>query len=116
MSNEALTIDPPGSANACIIWLHGLGADCYDFVPVVNALALPADHGLRFIFPQAPTRPVTINGGFAMPCWFDILSITPQRVMNLEQMDESVNMVRSLIEQQVATGIRAERIILAGFS
>ena len=116
MSNEALIIESPSHADACVIWLHGLGADRYDFVPVVKALELPADHGVRFIFPQAPTRPVTINGGFPMPSWFDILAITPQRVMNLEQLDESVAMVRGLIEQQTAEGIQPERIVLAGFS
>lgn len=116
MSTEPLIIESPGTADACVIWLHGLGADRYDFVPVVSALELEAGHGVRFIFPQAPTRPVTINGGFPMPSWFDILAISPQRVMNEEQLDESVAMVRSLIEQQMAEGIRAERIVLAGFS
>ncbi|NLY57297.1 MAG: alpha/beta fold hydrolase [Gammaproteobacteria bacterium] len=109
-------IESPNPADACVIWLHGLGADRYDFVPVVKALELPADHGVRFIFPQAPTRPVTINGGFPMPSWFDILAISPQRVMNLQQLDESVAMVRGLVEQQLAEGIQAERIVLAGFS
>ena len=116
MSNQALIIESPQPADACVIWLHGLGADRYDFVPVVKALELPADHRVRFIFPQAPTRPVTINGGYPMPCWFDILSISPQRVMNMAQMAESVAMVRGLIDEQITAGIAAERIILAGFS
>lgn len=116
MSNEALIIEPSQPADACVIWLHGLGADRYDFVPVVQALELPADHGLRFIFPQAPTRPVTINGGMPMPCWFDILAMAPQRQMNMDQLAESVAMVRGLIDAQMAEGIAAERIILAGFS
>src|SRR5690554_1614280 len=116
MSNEALIIESPKPANACVIWLHGLGADRYDFVPVVKALELPADHRVRFIFPQAPTRPVTINNGFPMPCWFDILAIAPQRVMNMAQLAESVAMVRGLVEQQIDSGIDASRIVLAGFS
>lgn len=116
MSNQALIIESPQPADACVIWLHGLGADRYDFVPVVKALELPADHRVRFIFPQAPTRPVTINGGYPMPCWFDILAVTPQRVMNMAQLDESVTMVRGLIDEQLTAGIAAERIILAGFS
>ncbi len=116
MSHEPLIIESPRPADACVIWLHGLGADRYDFVPVVKALELQADHGVRFIFPQAPTRPVTINGGLPMPSWFDILAISPQRVMNLEQLGESVTMLRSLIDQQIAEGIQAERIVLAGFS
>ena len=116
MSHDPLIIESPRPADACVIWLHGLGADRYDFVPVVKALELPADHGVRFIFPQAPTRPVTINGGFPMPSWFDILAISPQRVMNLEQLGESVTLLRGLVDQQIAEGIRAERIVLAGFS
>ncbi|PRB80169.1 alpha/beta hydrolase [Pseudomonas sp. MYb185] len=116
MSNEALIIESPKPADACVIWLHGLGADRYDFVPVVKALELPADHRVRFIFPQAPTRPVTINNGFPMPCWFDILAIAPQRVMNMAQLAESVAMVRGLVEQQIDSGIDASRIVLAGFS
>lgn len=116
MSNDALIVEPPGPADACVIWLHGLGADRYDFVPVVRALELAADHRVRFIFPQAPTRPVTINGGYPMPSWFDILAISPQRVMNLQQLDESVAMVRGLMDEQISGGIQQERIILAGFS
>ena len=116
MSNQALIIESPQPADACVIWLHGLGADRYDFVPVVKALELPADHRVRFTFPQAPTRSVTINGGYPMPCWFDILAVTPQRVMNMAQLDESVAMVRGLIDEQLTAGIAAERIILAGFS
>lgn len=116
MSNEPLIIEPPLAADACVIWLHGLGADRYDFVPVVGALELGASHGVRFIFPQAPTRPVTINGGLPMPSWFDILAISPQRVMNLQQLNASVDMVRELVDQQIAEGIAPERIVLAGFS
>lgn len=116
MSNQPLIIEPPQPADACVIWLHGLGADRYDFVPVVKALELPAHHGVRFAFPQAPTRPVTINGGYPMPCWFDILTVTPQRVMNMQQLAESVAMVQALIDEQIASGIDVGRIILAGFS
>ncbi|QIB51000.1 alpha/beta hydrolase [Pseudomonas sp. OIL-1] len=116
MSQSPLIIDPPGKADACVIWLHGLGADRYDFVPVVEALRLPPGHGIRFIFPQAPTRPVTINNGFPMPCWFDILGLSPARIINTEQMQESVSTVLELVEQQRDQGIALERIILAGFS
>lgn len=116
MSQSPLIIDPPGKADACVIWLHGLGADRYDFVPVVEALRLPPGHGIRFIFPQAPTRPVTINNGFPMPCWFDILGLAPARIINTGQMDESVHSVLELVEEQREQGISVERIILAGFS
>lgn len=116
MQIAPLIIDSPGPADACVIWLHGLGADRYDFVPVVEALGLPAGHGIRFIFPQAPNRPVTINGGYPMPCWYDILGMSPARLINEGQMDESAAMVRGLIADQLAEGIAPERIILAGFS
>jgi phospholipase/carboxylesterase len=111
-----LIIDPPAPANACVIWLHGLGADRYDFVPVVEALGLPATHGVRFVFPQAPNRPVTINGGFPMPCWYDILGMSPARLINEAQMNESAVMVAQLIAEQQDAGIPVERIVLAGFS
>lgn len=109
-------IEPTSPADACVIWLHGLGADRFDFVPVVQMLGLPAGHGIRFIFPQAPTRPVTINGGFPMPSWYDILGMAPARAINHEQLQQSADSVEALIQQQLAEGIAAERIILAGFS
>lgn len=109
-------IEPAAPATRSVIWLHGLGADCYDFVPVVEALQLPADHAIRFIFPQAPTRPVTINGGFPMPCWYDILGMSPARAINQSHLDEAVALVRQLIDEQCAQGIALENIILAGFS
>lgn len=116
MSQAPLIIDPPGAADACIIWLHGLGADRYDFVPVVDALNLPAGHGLRFVFPQAPTRPVTINGGMPMPSWYDIIGMAPARAISHEQLQESADTVRALVNEQIDKGIKAERIVLAGFS
>lgn len=109
-------ISPAHPASACVIWLHGLGADRFDFVPVVDALALPENHGIRFIFPQAPTQPVTINGGFPMPSWYDILGMAPARAINHEQMQASANTVLALVDEQIAAGVPAERVILAGFS
>ncbi|WP_022961152.1 alpha/beta hydrolase [Halopseudomonas pelagia] len=109
-------ISPTAPADACVIWLHGLGADRFDFVPVVEALALPQHHAVRFIFPQAPTRPVTINGGLPMPSWYDILGMAPARAISHEQMQTSADMVISLINEQIAAGVPIERIILAGFS
>ena len=67
-----ISIDPPGAARYCVIWLHGLGADGNDFVPIARELHLPADLGVRFVFPHAPLMPVTINGGFVMRAWYDI--------------------------------------------
>lgn len=109
-------ISPTAAADACVIWLHGLGADRFDFVPVVEALALPHEHGVRFVFPQAPTRPVTINGGLPMPSWYDILGMAPARAISQEQMQASADMVCELVDEQIASGITVERIILAGFS
>lgn len=112
---EKLHLDAPQSADACVIWLHGLGADCYDFQPVALALqrGLPS---VRFILPQAPTRAVTINGGYAMPSWYDITAMSPARAIDTEQLEESSRTVIELIEQQRASGIDPTRIILAGFS
>jgi phospholipase/carboxylesterase len=74
---EPLILQPAKPADACVIWLHGLGADRYDFLPVAEALQKPADHPLRL--PQAPTRAVTINGGYEMPSWYDIKAMSPAR-------------------------------------
>jgi len=116
MSQQPHIIEPAAAANSCVIWLHGLGADCFDFVPVVDALKLPRNHGVRFVFPQAPTRPVTINGGMPMPSWYDILGMSPARAINQAQLDESVATVKGLIADQQAKGIMPSRVILAGFS
>src|SRR5699024_6913495 len=72
---DCIEIDPKNEATATVIWLHGLGADGNDFVPTVDELGLPAGHGLRFVFPNAPVQPVTINGGMAMRAWYDILGV-----------------------------------------
>ncbi|RRV24357.1 alpha/beta hydrolase [Pseudomonas sp. o96-267] len=110
-----MILQPPQAANATVIWLHGLGADRYDFLPVAEMLQerLPST---RFILPQAPTRPVTINGGWSMPSWYDILAMTPARAIDQAQLDESADHVIALIEAERADGIAAERLVLAGFS
>lgn len=112
---EPLIVEPTRSADACVIWLHGLGADRYDFQPVAQMLQrhLP---GTRFVLPQAPTQPVTINGGWAMPSWYDILAMTAKRAINEEQLERSADQVIALIEAQQAAGIEPSRIVLAGFS
>jgi phospholipase/carboxylesterase len=110
-----LTIEPQLTADACVIWLHGLGADRYDFLPVAEALQQRL-HSTRFVLPQAPTRAVTINGGYAMPSWYDILAMSPARAINREQLEASAQQVISLIEAQRDSGINPARIILAGFS
>lgn len=110
-----MIVQPSQSADASVIWLHGLGADRYDFLPVAEMLQerLPST---RFILPQAPTRPVTINGGWSMPSWYDILAMSPARAIDQAQLDESADQVLALIAAERASGIAAERIILAGFS
>ncbi|MCK9796672.1 carboxylesterase [Pseudomonas chlororaphis] len=112
---EPLILQPSKPADACVIWLHGLGADKYDFLPVAEALQ-ESLLSTRFVLPQAPTRAVTVNGGYAMPSWYDILAMSPARAINREQLDESAEGLVRLIEEQRASGIDASRIFLAGFS
>jgi len=112
---EPLILQPAKPADACVIWLHGLGADRYDFLPVAEALQENL-LSTRFVLPQAPTRPVTINGGYEMPSWYDIKAMSPARSISLEELEASSKMVTDLIEAQKRTGIDASRIFLAGFS
>ncbi|MFK0088170.1 alpha/beta hydrolase [Pseudomonas sp. NPDC090755] len=110
-----LILEPQNTADACVIWLHGLGADRYDFLPVAEAL----QSGLlstRFVMPQAPTRPVTINGGYEMPSWYDIKAMTPARAIDQDQLEASADQVIALIKAEQAKGISLSRIFLAGFS
>ncbi|MGY2374247.1 alpha/beta hydrolase [Pseudomonas sp. SDO524_S393] len=112
---EPLILQPAKTADACVIWLHGLGADRYDFLPVAEALQETL-LSTRFVLPQAPTRPVTINGGYEMPSWYDIKAMSPARSISLEELEVSAKTVTDLIEAQKRTGIDASRIFLAGFS
>lgn len=97
-----------------IIWLHGLGANGSDFVPIVDEITLP--HAVRYIFPHAPKRPVTINGGFIMPAWYDIRSDNISEAQDAEGIRESQRAVDALIAQEIATGIAPSHVFLAGFS
>ena len=112
---QPLIIHPQNTADACVIWLHGLGADRYDFMPVAEILQQSL-LTTRFVLPQAPTRAVTINGGYAMPSWYDIKAMSPARSISEEELEESADMVVQLIEAQRQSGIDANRIFLAGFS
>ena len=112
---EPLILQPQKPADACVIWLHGLGADRYDFLPVAEALQ-ESLHTTRFVLPQAPTRAVTINGGYAMPSWYDIKAMSPARSISEQELNESADTVVTLIEEQKRAGIDASRIFLAGFS
>ena len=103
-------------ADAAVIWLHGLGADGSDFVPVVSELVLPDTSNVRFIFPHAPVRPITINQGYSMRGWYDITSLDIANRDDESGIIESSNRLMSLCDQQVAQGIPAQRVVFAGFS
>ncbi|TBV05939.1 alpha/beta hydrolase [Phytopseudomonas dryadis] len=113
--NDTLLLQPPLAADACVIWLHGLGADRYDFLPVAEILQQSL-RTTRFVLPQAPTRAVTINGGWEMSSWYDILAMSPARAINREQLEQSAQQVIDLIEVQRDDGIDPARLFLAGFS
>lgn len=116
---ERLVVEHNPSAipiDAAVIWLHGLGADGYDFEPVVPQLDLPESFAVRFIFPHAPVRAVTINMGYEMRSWYDILSMEEVRKINEAQLEESCSQLRELIAEQRSQGIKTERIVIAGFS
>ncbi len=104
--------DPAGT----VIWLHGLGADGWDFVPIVHELPLPEGLALRFIFPHAPERPVTINNGFVMRAWYDIAMNDIARLPDEAGIRESQLAVERLIARERSRGVESARIVLAGFS
>lgn len=101
---------------AAVIWLHGLGADGHDFAGVVPELGLPAGAAVRFVFPHAPMRAVTINAGFVMRAWYDIAADERGFIPNAAHLAEAVEIVRGLIEREQERGIAAGRVVLAGFS
>jgi phospholipase/carboxylesterase len=109
-------IEPVVPATATVLWLHGLGADGHDFEPVVPELRLPREAGVRFVFPNAPSIPVTINRGMVMPAWYDILEIDIGRRVDERQLLQSAAAITALVEREVARGIDSRRIVLAGFS
>lgn len=109
------TINPKSRAQFAVIWLHGLGADGYDFAPIVPQLKL-TDLPIRFIFPHAPVRPVTLNRGMLMPAWFDIHEIAPAAKQDVEGIEKAYQQIVELIEDQHQQGIAYENIVLVGFS
>lgn len=115
-SADAVVLTPDSAPSAAVIWMHGLGADGFDFVPIVDELRLPPSLPVRFIFPHATPRPVTINNGFVMRAWYDIKGFGPERAEDDAGIRESDGVVTKLIEQQIAQGIAADRIVIAGFS
>lgn len=111
-----VVIEPSHPANQTVIWLHGLGADGHDFVPIAAELTFRSKPATRFIFPHAQDLPVTINNGYIMPAWFDILDAQIDRVIDTPQLKQSSAYIHSLIAQQIEYGIASTNIILAGFS
>ncbi|MDR0779410.1 MAG: carboxylesterase [Pseudomonadales bacterium] len=109
-------LHPQTPATASVIWLHGLGADGRDFVPVIPMLRLPREPAIRFVFPHAPSIPVTANNGYVMPAWFDILAFDEERKFNPAQLLASAAQVHKLIDREIERGIPSDRIMLAGFS
>jgi len=113
---KCLEIDSTLPANASVIWLHGLGADGHDFESIVPELNLAKHLNVRFVFPHAPHMPVTINGGFAMPAWYDIRADNIEGRQDQSGIHQSAKAIQALIEREKERGIPAHRIILAGFS
>ena len=113
---DAVILAPATPASASVIWLHGLGADGNDFVPIVAELKLPATPGIRFVFPHAPVRPVTLNMGLRMRAWYDIKTLTAEGRADEAGLRESVGRLGGLIAAERALGIPTQRIVIAGFS
>ncbi|MDP3858753.1 MAG: carboxylesterase [Stagnimonas sp.] len=115
-NEDAVILPAPGNHTATVIWLHGLGADGNDFVPIVPELGLPRQHGIKFVFPHAPVQPVTINNGMPMRAWYDILSLTRMEKQDIAGTQASAARIAGLLDAERAAGIPGERLILAGFS
>ena len=113
---QHLELNTGANPKGSVIWMHGLGADCWDFVSIVKELGLPATLPLRFIFPQAPSRPITINNGQVMPGWYDISMAELQRKPDEAGVRQSQAAIEQLIAREIGRGIAADKIILAGFS
>jgi len=111
-----IDIEPKTPATATVILLHGLGADGNDFVPIVSEMRLPSSMAVRFIFPNAPSIPVSINGGYVMPAWYDITELNIDRKIDATQLIDSAEQIRRLIDREIDRGIPSNRIVLAGFS
>jgi phospholipase/carboxylesterase len=113
---ETIEVSSGANPQGSVIWLHGLGADGHDFEPVVPQLALENRLSLRFVFPHAPFRPVTINAGMTMRAWYDVLSLERGGPQDEEGIRESGRLLEMLIERERERGMPCENIVLAGFS
>jgi len=115
-TETAVIVEPSQKAARAVIWMHGLGADGHDFVPIVNEMHFQAKVETRFIFPHAEVMPVTVNGGMSMRAWYDILQVDLVRRVDGKGILASVERIAGLIRQQTEQGIALDNIVLAGFS
>jgi phospholipase/carboxylesterase len=113
---SSIVVETDPQPLASVIWLHGLGADGHDFEGIVPMLGIPADLPTRFIFPHAPVRPITVNGGMRMRGWYDIRSMGINEEEDAEGVRESAAILADLIAAEMAAGIPPEKIVVAGFS
>jgi phospholipase/carboxylesterase len=111
-----IELESAPNPTAAVVWLHGLGADGNDFAGLVPELDLDGCPPIRFVFPHAPSMPVTLNGGYVMPAWYDILGANLVDRQDAVGIQKSERAIKALIENEVARGIPYERIVLAGFS
>jgi phospholipase/carboxylesterase len=113
---QTIEVETAPNPIAAVIWLHGLGADCHDFEPLVPEIVPRRERAWRFVFPNAPVRPVTINGGMSMRAWYDILGFDRRVLEDAAGFRDTDARIGALIAQQIERGIPANRIVLAGFS
>ncbi len=113
---DAIEIETAPNPTAAVIWMHGLGADGHDFEPIVPELRLPASLPVRFVFPHAPLRPVTINQGHVMRAWYDIRALAGVRREDEAGVRQSARQIEALVERERQRGIAPGRLVLAGFS
>ena len=113
---DCIEIESGTEPTHSVIWMHGLGADRNDFAPLVPALKVASSRSIRFVFPNAPHQPVTINGGMVMPAWYDILVPSMVRLEDEAGILRSEQAINELIEREISRGIPSENIVLAGFS
>ena len=113
---ECVVTETGPAPDHAVIWLHGLGADGNDFAPIVPQLRCAQTRAVRFVFPHAPVRPVTVNGGMRMRAWYDIMGFEISRDQDSEGIADSLRQVERLIEREIARGIAPDKLLLAGFS
>jgi phospholipase/carboxylesterase len=113
---DAIEVATGPTPRASVIWLHGLGADGHDFEPIVPDLVAPHERAVRFIFPHAPLRAVTVNGGYTMRAWYDIAALGAHAQEDLAGLGSARKQIDALINRELERGVTAEHIALAGFS